>query len=253
LGEEYTDIWPRSFGTHHIPSRSRLALLVLLPTLPSYLLARLGSRLPLDSAFRKLPTALEIVAEVNLALFYIRGTYHELVKRLLGVQYVSTSVLERVGFKPRVQISSVPDDPNTRPPSYSLLGVLIGIRVLHRLVVYLRSQPRFAASSIKGKEAVPPNSQGETYIDDQPVSALLSTALELEGAPAPRAEDDQRTWLDMAAVPSAIRASRVCTLCLEERTATAATECGHLFCWNCIFGWGREKVWATKPFSLWLC
>jgi hypothetical protein len=89
LGEEYTDIWPRSSRTHRNPTRWRLALLVLWPALPSYALARLGSKLSSHSVFRKLPTLLEVAAEVNLALFYMGGTYHEIVKRLLGVQYVS--------------------------------------------------------------------------------------------------------------------------------------------------------------------
>jgi len=30
--------------------------------------------------------------EVNLAVFYLRGTYYDLVKRLLGIQHVSPLV-----------------------------------------------------------------------------------------------------------------------------------------------------------------
>ncbi|CAD6889131.1 unnamed protein product [Tilletia caries] len=36
-----------------------------------------------------------------------------------------------------------------------------------------------------------------------------------------------------------------CTLCMEQRTPergnSAVTECGHVFCWDCITGWAREK------------
>lgn len=61
-------------------------------------------------------------------------------------------------------------------------------------------------------------------------------------APQITAEEDERTILDFTQIPPAVRGSRNCTLCLEERTATTSTECGHLFCWDCIVGWGREKV-----------
>lgn len=63
-----------------------------------------------------------------------------------------------------------------------------------------------------------------------------------ESEPAKPAEEDERTMLDVVSLPPAVRASRICTLCLEERTDTCSTECGHLFCWSCIVGWGREKV-----------
>lgn len=37
-----------------------------------------------------------------------------------------------------------------------------------------------------------------------------------------------------------------CTLCMEIRTPekgnSAVTECGHVFCWDCIVGWAEEKV-----------
>jgi len=37
-----------------------------------------------------------------------------------------------------------------------------------------------------------------------------------------------------------------CTLCMDTRTPekgnSAVTECGHVFCWDCIMNWAEEKV-----------
>jgi peroxin-10 len=96
LGEEYTDIWQYSVFRRAVPpSRLTRAALVLLPTLPAYLLARLDEIYPdygQPSQFRKtlktLPGIFEVLAELNLATFYISGTYYDLVKRFLGIRKV---------------------------------------------------------------------------------------------------------------------------------------------------------------------
>ncbi|KAI0757374.1 Pex12 amino terminal region-domain-containing protein [Daedaleopsis nitida] len=226
LGEEYTDIWLHSSRTHRRPNPRLRAALILLPTLPSYILSRWGSALSttsaLGSVLRKIPTVLEVVSEINLAIFYLRGTYYNLVKRLLGLKY----------------ISAIPENPNVRPPSYAILGVLLAVRLLHRAIGYLRSRSSMDSRDAKGKRTT--DDEHDIFIDDRRVSALLETAN--EDAPPLPAEEDERTILDVSKIALEIRAGRNCTLCLEERTASCATDCGHLFCWDCIVGWGREKA-----------
>lgn len=92
LGEEYTNIWLHSSRTQRRPPPRLRAALILLPTLPSYLLSRLGYSLSPTSAIgallRRIPTAFEVLSEINLAIFYLRGTYYNIAKRLLGIRHV---------------------------------------------------------------------------------------------------------------------------------------------------------------------
>ncbi|KAH9927507.1 Pex12 amino terminal region-domain-containing protein [Epithele typhae] len=228
LGEEYTDIWLHPSRTRRRLNPRLRAALVLLPTLPSYLLHKWGASLSqtslIGATLRNIPTLLEVLAEVNLAIFYLRGTYYNLVKRLLGIKY----------------ISAIPGNPNARPPSYALLGILLGVRLIHRALTYLRTRAKpGAVNGTKGKRIS--DGEDEIYIDDRRISTILEDA-NVEDPPPVPADEDERTVLDVANLPPAVRAGRTCTLCLEERTATCATDCGHLFCWNCIVGWGREKA-----------
>jgi peroxin-10 len=98
------------------------------------------------------------------------------------------------------------------------------------------------SATAKGKEKADfAHNSRETFVDNRPISSFLGPE-NPEGQPAKPAEEDERTMLDVASIPNTFRAARNCTLCLEERTDSCSTECGHLFCWSCIVGWGREKV-----------
>lgn len=92
LGEEYTDIWQSTSSDVGVSQSRRLAL-ILLPVLPVYIVARLNVRYPpgdstLGKVRQSLPATLEIAGEINLALFYLRGVYYDLAKRVLGIRYV---------------------------------------------------------------------------------------------------------------------------------------------------------------------
>lgn len=96
LGEEYTDIWQYSSSRQASPPLPQArAGLILLPILSAYILGRWGNALSVGTRYprigvllKRLPTILEVVAEINLAIFYLRGTYYDLVKRLLGIRHV---------------------------------------------------------------------------------------------------------------------------------------------------------------------
>ncbi|KIY66035.1 peroxisome assembly protein per8, partial [Cylindrobasidium torrendii FP15055 ss-10] len=226
LGEEYTNIYQYSSSSGRLLSQVLRISAVLGPTLPAYLASRASdfSQYPrLASFFKRIPSTLGIFVEINLAIFYFTGTYYHVAKRALGIKY----------------LSATPENPNVRPPSYSLLGLLLVVRLGHRLVSFLRE--RYASP-----EARPTNNATgraptqETFLDDRPISSLTAYT-EADDYVKP-AEDDTGTALDIPSIAPDARTNRNCTLCLEERTDSCATECGHLFCWSCIMGWGREKA-----------
>jgi peroxin-10 len=111
-------------------------------------------------------------------------------------------------------------------------------RLLYRLIQFIKTTRQAALPDTKQSRST--SASRELYLDDRPVSSFLDARPESE--PAKPAEEDERTALDVSSISEDIRESRNCTLCLEERTDSCATECGHLFCWNCIVGWGTEKV-----------
>ncbi|KAH6917129.1 peroxisome assembly protein per8 [Coprinopsis sp. MPI-PUGE-AT-0042] len=225
LGEEYTDIWQYDSRRGRFPaSLPWRANLIALSVLPPYLLAKISSNARLASErpamvswLKKLSKVFSIASEVNLALFYLRGSYYDPVKRLLQMR----------------NLSSLPENPHTRPPSYSLLGIMIGVRLLYRLVEAMRP-----SADTKPKDVT---AGSDSFIDDRSVETVIRMQ-NLDELPLKEAEDDDGTALDVASIPSEARHSRNCTLCLGERTDSCVTECGHLFCWNCIVGWGREKA-----------
>ncbi|KAK0500621.1 Pex12 amino terminal region-domain-containing protein [Armillaria luteobubalina] len=234
LGEEYTNIWQYSASTGLSPPSQWLRLaLILIPTIPPYILFRvtelvsMSNHPTLASILKGLPSTLGVLTEVNLAIFYVSATYYSLVKRILRIKH----------------LSSIPDNLDIKPPSYSLLGILLGIRLLHRLVTVMKQRYAEEPSTKKGKEPVSMSTASlrESFLDDRAVSTLI-TPTDPDADISTPTEDDRGTALDILSIADASRAGRNCTLCLEERTDSCATECGHLFCWTCIIGWGREKA-----------
>ena len=96
LGEEYTGIWQYSPSAQSVPPSSLVrTTLIILSLVPSYFIGRLRQNVTLNNRYpnvakwlKGLPSALDVVTEIHLAIFYLRGSYYDLVKRILAIHHV---------------------------------------------------------------------------------------------------------------------------------------------------------------------
>ncbi|KAH6898355.1 RING-1 like protein [Thelonectria olida] len=171
---------------------------------------------------------------VVLALFYFSGTYYELAKRLLSFRYVFTR--------------TVPDTPDRA--GYELLGVLLVVQLAVQGYSHIRDNLADAAaprerSSFSGADVSLDHDGSYNNNNDLLLSGGHGSQarIDLVASTHTPAAATPRFQLTDDKVMGFIKGSqqRKCTLCLEEMKDPAATQCGHVFCWECIGDWVREK------------
>lgn len=177
------------------------------------------------------------VHAVSLALFYFSGSYYELAKRVAGLRYILT---RKVGE-------------SSDRAGYELLGVLLVIQFAVQGYLHVRS----TLSDRGGAQARERGVLGDVNVSlDEHAYSSNNALLAAMGTPGalqtyvnigtathtpvlkePRYDlEEEKTmgWIKGAQ-------QRKCTLCLEELKDPSATQCGHVFCWECIGDWVREK------------
>ena len=264
LGEEYCDIIQIEDDTLKLPTIFRRAGYILTSILLPYSLNRIlpsfrtRIREKLESNLHKLTrrkeqksysyrfqsyllshlstiTSPSPLHALTLTVFYFTGSYYQLSKRLFGLRYI---------FTKRIGESEARD-------GYEVLGVLMVLQMTVQGWLHLNSTlqshvPANASQMIGssamlegGVEVSLESSHNELLLEApiQNTSSYIGKATHTQILDKPRYDlrDNETT---MAYIQGQ---NRKCTLCLEGLKDPSAASCGHVFCWDCIAEWVREK------------
>jgi len=202
-----------------------------------------------------------LIQKAHLALFYLFGRYLEIAKRVSGIHYIYLRG-------------------DARRPSYHMLGLLLLAQMLLWLLSQafavltkaVWGSTRWLITSVWSRWSR--RHQSEITPSPNPLGLSHSQQSELESSSlAPLSPssslhhphdsthhhhhhgDEQPHRLDelKQAVGAAdeeedkeegegAEVEAQCTLCLCPRTQTSVTECGHLFCWECLVDCLTSKV-----------
>ncbi|KAI5057156.1 hypothetical protein GOP47_0027171 [Adiantum capillus-veneris] len=153
---------------------------------------------------------LVLLSRANLMLFYFKGVYYDVAKRVAGVQYA---------------LLMKPPQQKTR---YHMLGVFLLIQLCITGSNWFRQNVvSLLANSLQ------PHSEDRIFLHSgrQGVQILDEDKNAISNA----------YWLsksDSASAsiisPESMRVEVKCTLCLGPMKWPTATPCGHVFCWDCV-------------------
>lgn len=226
LGEQYVDL-------HYVNSGKRVKLwrrflFVLIystgPFIGSKIAQWVAKKLPEESFLKKVlnfittNTILDL-QNLHLAIFYLKGRYYSLSKRLLGLHY-------GLGYK-------LPPGSVSGANEYEMLGGLMIIQLIIKYTGYIKSMIEIKSlkDSINSMEKFK-NDLKTGEVDEIPKNLAKLTI------------DESDILIDLSD-PNKLKyipvGNRSCMLCLDPMKDPSCGPCGHIFCWSCILEWCNER------------
>lgn len=215
LGEEYSDLLEVSVEGDLPSSRRRiwLGFLQLLPYHLLRLLLRLVRRYQIptnhDRLCHNIEAFLTNVSKIHLALFFLRGRYLHLSKRLAGVRYCFTSAAQR----------------DARAKWNPWLAALVCLQLVLPLLRVVKTLPPLLGDLLQLK-----HHKKRTELDDEKKKAQTVDSGDDKAQDVTEEADEKEKSEDST---EGFR----CLCCLGVCVRPTAAPCGHVYCWKCVTQW----------------
>ncbi|CAI4058712.1 ubiquitin-protein ligase peroxin 10 SKDI_04G4790 [Saccharomyces kudriavzevii IFO 1802] len=232
LGEEYVDLIYTSKSGNKLIGRLRMMVFVFSYSLCPYFISKLYKKIVNDkkenetgdneSVTRFCQSLLDFILDLHMTLFYFKGAFYDVFKRIFGMRYAFKHIMSENEYKFRKEGSR----------TYRVLGYILLTQNIMKWYPILSSK---LGSWISEKKNTG-NSDTKSIL----VSQERSEHDSIGGIP----NESQLTHInlsDMNQLPYIPESSRKCILCLMDMTDPSCTPCGHLFCWNCLMSWCKER------------
>ncbi|QHS72462.1 ubiquitin-protein ligase peroxin 10 [Saccharomyces paradoxus] len=229
LGEEYVDlIYTNKKGTQLV-GRLKMVSFVFAYSLCPYFITKLYKKImkskkesETESVTGFCKSLLDFILDLYMTLFYFKGTFYSIFKRIFGMRYVFKHIMSKNETKFRKEGSK----------KYKVLGYILLAQNTMKWYPVLTST---LGSWINEKK-----SNNNSIIRSSLDLRERSDRYSIEGIPS----ESQLAHINLSdkyQLPYIPESSRKCILCLMDMTDPSCAPCGHLFCWNCLMSWCKER------------
>ncbi|CCE62192.1 hypothetical protein TPHA_0C00350 [Tetrapisispora phaffii CBS 4417] len=234
LGEEFTDLRYINRSGKSFVQRYKKLIFVVSYIVGPYLLTNIwnifNKRLKRDSSNNinseeemqnhiRYRDMLDNIVNIHLLIFYLQGSYYDITKRILGMRYITGHTISKQEKELR----------ETTTKGYKLLGYLLlfqNVSSTYSTLKNVLNSFKFTSSIHNEKHVSKPLNLSETKLTKNITDEYHQNHIRLS-------DETQFKF-----IPSE---SRDCALCLSKITDPSVGPCGHIFCWDCIVDWCRER------------
>ena len=240
LGEEYVDIFIVNKSSKGLVKKYQRLIFVLGYSLGPFLIRKLIKMWKLrnissdgddsdddsdatNDNIISIETIINCLFDVHMLLFYFKGAYYDISRRVSGLRYVTGHRLTNNEKQLKEKNSN----------TYKILGTVLLLQSISTYMSILKTGSQILLKTIY-------NYGGKTTQDPNAITDKTDKLGTIRNVP-----DDSKSHhfnlSDKDCFKFIPDNSRKCILCLSDMTDPSCAPCGHLYCWKCIINWCGEK------------